>query len=202
MDWGVLDKFAERGYLAVAVSQPGFGNSSGSKDFCGPSTQRAVLSVVAKLTADGYVRSNRIAIVGISRGALVAGLIAAFGELQLAGVVLVSGLYDLPEFAAKQKSVGARQIINVMMSETDGTEAALRARSVLDSVRNIKTPVLIMNGEKDDRTDSAQALRLAKEIVSLGGEARAIIYPDYGHQIPVDVRDKEIDIFIDRVLGQ
>lgn len=158
--------------------------------------------MIAKLSADGYVSPNRIAIVGISRGALVAGLIAALGKLQLAGVVLVSGLYDLPEFIENQNSVEAKQIINVMMSETEGTEGALRARSVLNSVRNIKTPVLIMNGEKDNRTDAAQALRLAKEIVSLGGEAKAIIYPDYGHQIPVEVRDKQIDIFIDRVLGK
>ncbi len=49
IDWGVLDKFANRGYLAVAVSQPGFGNSSGPRDFCGPFTQRGVLSVISKL---------------------------------------------------------------------------------------------------------------------------------------------------------
>ena len=33
--WGELDRFAKRGYLAVAVSQPGYGNSSGPADFCG-----------------------------------------------------------------------------------------------------------------------------------------------------------------------
>ncbi len=50
--WGVLDKFAKRGYLAVAVSEPGYGNSSGPADFCGPFTQHAVLGVIAKLRAD------------------------------------------------------------------------------------------------------------------------------------------------------
>jgi len=31
---------------------------------------------------------------------------------------------------------------------------------------------------------------------------RTIIYPDYGHQIPVEVRDKVIDPFIDGVLAK
>src|SRR5262249_834444 len=68
--WGVLDEFASRGFLAVAVSQPGYGNSTGPADFCGPFTQDAVAAVIAKLRTDGYVLDNRILIEGISRGAL------------------------------------------------------------------------------------------------------------------------------------
>src|SRR5690242_5009611 len=54
VSWGVLDKFANRGFLAVAVSEPGYGNSSGPADFCGPFTQHAVMGVIAKLRGDGY----------------------------------------------------------------------------------------------------------------------------------------------------
>ena len=75
VNWGVLDKLANRGYLAVAVSQPGFGNSTGPADFCGPFTQHAVSGVIAKLRADG--QTSKVVMEGISRGALVAGLIAA-----------------------------------------------------------------------------------------------------------------------------
>ncbi len=31
---------------------------------------------------------------------------------------------------------------------------------------------------------------------------RAVIYPDYGHQIPVEVRNRDIDPFIEGVLGK
>src|SRR5437899_2076457 len=65
VNWGVLDKFAKRGYLAVAVSEPGYGNSSGPADFCGPFTQHAVLGVIARFRADGYVSLNRIVIEAI-----------------------------------------------------------------------------------------------------------------------------------------
>ena len=54
--WGVLDAFAERGYLAVAVSQPGYGCSDGPADFSGPFTQHAVSGVIVKLRAERLAR--------------------------------------------------------------------------------------------------------------------------------------------------
>jgi dipeptidyl aminopeptidase/acylaminoacyl peptidase len=199
VNWGVLDKYAKRGYLAVAVSQPGYGNSSGPADFCGPFTQHAVLGVIAKLRADSYASGNRIVLEGISRGALVAGLIAA-RDASPAGIVLVSGLYNLPQFAAHAQSAQAKGIVKAMAGETGGGRDALQARSVLAFAQNIKAPALILNGARDDRTDAAQARRLADAITSHGGKARVIIYPDYGHQIPVGIRDEEIDPFIDGLL--
>jgi dienelactone hydrolase len=36
---GRLGSLASRGYVAAAVSQPGYGHSDGPPDFCGPFTQ-------------------------------------------------------------------------------------------------------------------------------------------------------------------
>jgi hypothetical protein len=41
---------------------------------------------------------------------------------------------------------------------------------------------------------------MAEIINAHGGHARTIVYPEYGHQIPVDVRSKDVDPFIERVL--
>lgn len=121
-------------------------------------------------------------------------------KASIAGVVLISGLYDLPQFLAEAKSDEAKAIVNSLSAETDGTEASIQERSVLSLVNNLKASVLIMNGAKDDRTIPDQARQLANAIIENGGKACAIIYPDYGHQIPVSVRDREIDPFIDAVL--
>jgi dipeptidyl aminopeptidase/acylaminoacyl peptidase len=201
VQWGVLDEFAGRGYLAVAISQPGYGGSTGSADFCGPLTQHAVAAVIAKLHADGYVKDNKILIQGVSRGALVAGMVAAH-DPSIRGIVLISGLYDLPAYASHAKSAMAVSIVDSMKAETGGTTEALKARSLLYYAQDIKAETLILNGGKDDRTDPDQARRVAEIINAHGGHARAIVYPEYGHQIPVEIRNKDVEPFIERVLSK
>lgn len=196
--WGVLEEFAGRGYLAVAISQPGYGNSAGPADFCGPFTQHAVAAVIAKLRAEGYVKENRILIQGVSRGALVAGTVAAH-DPSIRGIVLISGLYDLAAYAGHAKSPMAVAIVDSMKAETGGTPDALKSRSLLTYAQDIKAQTLILNGARDDPD---QGRHLAETINAHGGHARAIVYPEFGHQIPVEARSKDVDPFIEQVLNK
>jgi dipeptidyl aminopeptidase/acylaminoacyl peptidase len=138
---------------------------------------------------------------GISRGALVAGLVAAH-DPSIRGIVLISGLYDLPSYARAARSPMSLSIVDSMKAETGGGEDALKARSLLYVAQGLKAKTLILKGERDDRTDPDQARRLTETINAFGGHATAIVYPQYGHNIPVDVRNKDVEPFIQQVLNQ
>lgn len=115
---------------------------------------------------------------------------------------MISGLYDLPEYARTSKTKIQSSVVDSIKSETDGSDDTLRAQSLLYVGQNIKASILILNGAKDDRTVPDQARRLAELINHHGGKAQAIIYPEYGHQIPVDARNRDVDPFIRQILGQ
>jgi dipeptidyl aminopeptidase/acylaminoacyl peptidase len=196
----VLTQFSSQGILAIAISQPGYGNSDGPPDFGGVFTQHAVQGVIDKLRAEGLVQSNKLVIEGISRGAMSGALVAS-NDPTIAGLVLISGAYDLQSYQQDQNpSKAKRDVIDAMVAETGGTPESLRARSALFAANRIKAKTLILNGAQDDRTSPDQARQFAENINLGGGSARTVIYAEYGHQIPVSVRNKDIDPFIKDLL--
>lgn len=199
VDWGMLTRFAQKGYVAVSVSLPGYGHSDGPEDFAGPYAQHAVAGVIARLKADGIARPDKVLIQGTSLGAVTAALVAEQDD-KLAGLVLISGLYDLPAYFRHPPSSAALGIKSTAISQTGGGDAALQARSALPRAGQIHAATFILNGALDDRTDPAQARRLAAAINGAGGHARVHVYPGYGHEIPVAARDAEISAFVDAVL--
>lgn len=198
-DWGVLRRYAAQGYLAVSVSLPGFGASDGPADFAGPDTQAAVAAVIGTLEAEGLGEPGRVLLHGVSLGAMTAGLVAA-RDPDIDGVVLISGLYDLPAVLDRPRTPGAAAVRAAVLRQTTGDANALRSRSLLLQVRTVRSAALILNGARDDRTDPDQARRLAEAFRAQGLTAKAVIYPDYGHEIPSAVRQAEIDAFIARQL--
>ena len=75
--------------------------------------------MIAKLRSDGYVLDNRILIAGVSRDAMVGGLVATH-DASIRGIVLISGLYDLPSYERAAKS-------QVSLSVVDSMETKLAA---------------------------------------------------------------------------
>lgn len=172
-----------------------YGRSSGPRDFAGPFSQHAVKAVIDRLKADRRADPDRIAIQGTSLGAVTAALVVA-DDPTISGLVLVSGLYDLPSFLTEPRSAGAAAVRLSASAQTGGGKRALTQRSAFFRASEIKARTMILNGAKDDRTDPQQAKRFAEAINAAGGHAQFHIYAEFGHEIPFKIREPMAAAFI------
>lgn len=176
---GLLERVAAAGVLAIALSQPGYGGSSGPPDFCGPRTQGAIRAVLRHAVRDLGAEPGRVAIIAGSRGAIAAAVAAADAP-ELGALVLTAGVYDL---AAGYRDCPWSGIRRNIESEAGTSDDAFRARSALALAHLISCPVLIMHGALDDRFRPEQAERFAQALSGRAAPAKLKIFPDEGHVI-------------------
>ncbi|KAA2236818.1 alpha/beta hydrolase family protein [Salinarimonas soli] len=185
-----------RGYVAASISQPGFGRSAGPPDFCGPVTQAAVRAALAHLRALPSVDSGRIVLLGLSRGAIVSGMVAA-EEPGLRAVILIAGLYDMGALRP-HPNPGIEALIQ---AESGGSPEALAARSPLRVAGRIAMPVLLLHGRHDPVAPVAQAEAMAAALRARGTDVTLALF-ESGHSIPIRDRFAVIDPFLERVVGR
>jgi dipeptidyl aminopeptidase/acylaminoacyl peptidase len=202
VDYGVLKAKAEKGIVAVSMSQPGFGKSTGPRDYCGPKTQKSAISILNEIRKWPFVNPEKIALYGASRGAIVGSMVEAQDQ-KLAAVILVVGTYDLEasyKLLKNSKSEEMRSIALNMKAEGGDTRKDFEARSALFHANKIKTPTLILNGGKDERSGQASSVKLAEALKKNGTPVKLVIYPQFEHWIPIEERDKEIVPFLQKYL--
>jgi dipeptidyl aminopeptidase/acylaminoacyl peptidase len=197
VDWGSLREAAASGVVAVAISQPGYGSSDGPPDYCGPATQDAVIAVLEHFRDQPFVDRDRMVVEGISRGAIVAAMVAS-RYAALAGVVLISGVYDLKFLY--ERDPNDRILQNLSQEARVLDSSALAARSALEHVAQIKTPVLLLSGAKDIVATPEGATVFAEALRAAGDEAEVVVFPKAAHHIPTAERAPIIARFLNRTL--
>lgn len=166
---------AAHGYAGFAVSQPGFGGSAGPADYVGPVTQRAILDGLEWLQMHPRLDPGRIALWGVSRGAMAAAM-AAVQTRDLRALVLQSGAYDLTQVSGQVARGAAR--------EGAAGPQALAERSACRRAQDFSCPVLLVHGERDELLPPEQAERLHVRLQELGKAAELAILPGKGHFLP------------------
>lgn len=198
IDEGRIQEMARRGYIAASVSQPGFGDSAGPSDFCGPRTQKAVMAALDYLLSLPNADKTRVALYGVSRGAATSSMVAT-KDNRITALILMAGVYDLEEFYP----TGDKYLDENILNETGATPEAFAERAALRYADRIKAHTLILHGEQDTRGEVlSQAERLAAKLEENGTPVRLRIYKDRPHQIPIPEQWEEITPFLQDLFGR
>ncbi len=195
----LLPGIIKEGWTAVLPSQPGFGNSTGARDYCGPSTCDSIAKAIEDISSQLNISPEKRIIWGVSRGAIVTSLLAGRYPDIAAGFICQSGCYDFKkDFEREDKDPKIKENI---IEETNGAnEESLQERSVINIISSITKPILILHGNTDTTINVEQADIFAQALEKENKQNELQIV-EAGHPIGKFTRNQFIFPFIKKIFG-
>jgi len=170
---------AAMGIQVACVNIPGYGGSSGPSRFVGQPSVLASRRALDILAGRTDVDSKRLAVWGLGRGAVAAGLLMDYDSRPRA-LILESGCYDMltlwPEAPLRTKLS--------ILREVWPSKRILKERSVIAHLPpKLECRVLIMHGERDNRMPVRQAVKLADALRARGAKVETLYFPQASHDL-------------------
>jgi dipeptidyl aminopeptidase/acylaminoacyl peptidase len=177
--------FASRGYL---VLQPNFRGSTGYgkafqdaniKDLGGGDLEDVVAGAKF-LVETGYVHPKRVGITGGSYGGFMT--LMALGKRPDVFAAGVNQYGIINWYSMWENAVGGlREYQRALVGDPVADKAAYDAQSPMTYAKNIRAPLLNLQGENDARVPKGQTDEVVKLIKAQGGVVDAVYYPAEGH---------------------
>jgi len=170
---------AVSGVHVACVNIPGFGRSTGPSRFVGAQAVATARRALDLLEQRPDVDAKRLAVWGVSDGAVAAGLLMD-SDARPRAVILQSGAYDLlnlwPEAPVATKLA--------ILREVWPSRRVLRERSVIENLpQRLDLDVLILHGALDARMPVDQARRLEAALKARGARVEARYFPNGRHNL-------------------
>ncbi|MBT3350707.1 MAG: alpha/beta fold hydrolase [Nitrospinaceae bacterium] len=169
-----LFRLSREGLVAMSISLPGFGDSTGPEDFAGPRSVAAVLKAVKYLSERQDVLKNGVVIYGSGQGATVA-LLAALRSPSVALLALETGVYDLKRAWRKLPPTLRERLRATLGGSPEKNPTAFRKRSPASRVGAFRGPMLIMHSKDARKYPLSESEGLAGVLRSAGRPFRFII---------------------------
>jgi dipeptidyl aminopeptidase/acylaminoacyl peptidase len=191
--------FVRQGFACLAISELGYGKSEGKPDFMGPASIEAFAVGLKRFRREPFIDAEKIGVFGYSRGGMAASLLTIKLGKAVKAAVFGAGVYDFKKAYDETKIDGIRKNIE---AETGFTEKAIRERSSILQMEKLKTPVLIIHGEKDENVPVNQAWLLRDRLTELKKDFEIIILADHKHgQFKGNFISPVIDFFSRKLKG-
>ena len=208
----LLDLFARLGYVAIAVDYRGVGRSEGRREMAKGEVDD-VLNAIEYAATLPYVNAQRVVVWGFNHGGTIA-LLAAARTPAIKGVVTVGAPIELAEcyrwWVARAKKQPAVKPLTGLPAVIGGTPEKApqewRVRSPLYVAGQIKCPVLLVQGGRDEALPADQAAKMQAALVA-AGNARSELLVDRtaGHVLDGEAlarNGRHMVEFLQRAIGK
>lgn len=187
-------RFADEGYVALALALRGW-PPSGGQDDCGLRQPDDLVSAVAWLGAQPGVAADRIGLVGFSQGGQVALLAAARGA-RVRAVVAYFPVTDVARWKATTTQPDIPDYITAVC-EPGGTAS----RSPLQTAGAVAAPVLLVHGDRDTRVPTEQSVLFHAARSTAAWPTELFLVPGAGHGF-VAAEEAQARPVVDRFLAE
>ncbi|MFZ0388832.1 MAG: S9 family peptidase, partial [Calditrichia bacterium] len=143
-----------------------------------------IMSGVDALIAEGYIDENRMGVIGGSYGGYMVNWIISQTD-RFAAAVSEFGIFSLfTDWSNSWQPAWEKMFFGVYYWEQPiGPENPYVKYSPAFYVENIRTPVLILHGEKDRYTNLSNSQEMYQALKTLGRPVKFVIYPRENHGI-------------------
>lgn len=165
-------------HASLTISLPGYGDTDVPAGPTPEATRQVVHDAVAIAKKLPWVDPQRLYFYGFSRGAVVAA--ALINQTPgVKGALLQSGAYDLPRLYRETSNSWLRKLLNPK------GEADPKLQNLLNETAGWPGATLILHGAQDSLIPPLQANLLDARLQALGKPHRLVLYPEYGHRLPL-----------------
>jgi dipeptidyl aminopeptidase/acylaminoacyl peptidase len=187
-------RYAEDGYVALALSMRGWPPSGGADD-CALRQPDDTAAAAAWLRTQPGVRSDRIAIVGFSQGGQVA-LMTPLRDPSIRAVVAYYPVTDVDRWKVSTNNADIPGYIT-QVCEPGGTTP----RSPLKVSATLSTPVLLVHGDADLRVPTEQSVLMHSAMTTLGMRSELHLVPGAQHGFTA-AEEAQVRPLVDAFLSQ